>query len=269
MRFLIILSLLLASSVRTEGQASFEVASVKPSPESRAGFGGFAGPSRAGRFTVTGTTIKAVIAFAYGIQAEFVQGGPNWIASDRYDIDTKIGEPDTDVLARLAQAKLMLQTLLADRFKLRLYLDAKELSGFQLVIAKNGPKLKQSEGDSQRLLVAPGFGRSSGQLGLVCNAITPTGGSLIGVGRSMSDLAGCLSIALSTPVLDKTAIVGSYDFTVDGYERPGSINSSSPAELTRPSIFEALQDKLGLRLDSAKVPTTLIMIQSVERPTAN
>ncbi len=158
---------------------------------------------------------------------------PDWLNFERYDIAAKypVGTP-------LDQVRVMLQNLLADRFKLKMHRESKELPIYALVAAKNGPKLTES---------APG---TQGSIGM-------SNGHLSGKGRaSLVALADRLSgpvFQLGRPVMDRTGISELYDFSLDW------------APDTEPSLFTALQEQLGLRLEAQKGAVEVIVVDSMER----
>ena len=259
---------------------SFEVASIKPnrSGELRISIG-----FQPGRFTTTGTTVKQLIALAYDVRDIQVSGGPSWIDSERYDIEAK--EPDSVVeeLPKLPsdqrgeQLHLLVQSLLADRFKLKLRHESKELPVYALVIAKNGPKLQESKpGDTYPNGMKGPDGR--GQAGMM-----RTGpGELTGQGLPTESLARLLSQQLGRTVLDQTGLKGNYDFTLKWTPdqssaavpvgpdagKTGADTAPSP-ESSGPSIFAAIQEQLGLKLESRKGPVDNLVIDHVERPSEN
>jgi uncharacterized protein (TIGR03435 family) len=234
---------------------SFEVASIKLN---RSG-----GPRShmwypTGRFIASNQTIKALIEFAYNIQAFQLSGGPNWINSEKYDIDAKAEDSIAEGLQKLSfeqwreQLGLMLQSLLADRFNLKVSHETRELPVYALVIAKNGPTLQVSKPDGT--LSNPTKGSDNrGQPGMSTSRITD---------GSMADLARGLSHQLGRIVLDQTGLKGKYDFTLQ-YSHDENPDSSGP------SIFSALQEQLGLKLESTKGPVDVLVIDHIERPSEN
>jgi uncharacterized protein (TIGR03435 family) len=259
---------------------SFEVASIKPnhSRELNISFG-----FHPGRFVATGTTAKQLIALAYDVRDLQVSGGPSWVDSERYDIEAK--EPDSVVAElpklppnqRAEQLRLMVQSLLADRFKLKLRHESKEHPVYALVVAKNGPKLQEAK---------PGDTYPNGMKGP--DGVGHAGmmrmgpGQLAGQGTPMESLARLLSEQLGRTVLDQTGLKGNYDFTLQwtpeqgeammlkGPEggKPGTDNAAPP-ESSGPSIFTAIQEQLGLKLESTKGPVEILVIDHVEKPSEN
>lgn len=256
--------------------ASFEVAAIKPNRSGdwrvMMGFG-------PGRFTATGIWVRHLITIAYGVTDLQVTGGPSWIDSERYDIQAK--EPDSVAaeMQKLSQdqreelSRSMLQSLLADRFKLKLRHETKELPAYALVVAKGGPKFQAAKPDAD--LKGP---EGRGKRGKMVFGM----GDLTIPDAPLSMLARMLSQQLGRAVRDQTGLKGNYDFTLKWAPEPGEgmmlrgpeggnpgPESSSPPESSGPSIFTAIQDQLGLKLESTKGPVNVLVIDHIERPTEN
>jgi|SRR5208337_1627287 len=271
-----------AQSPQTTGAPlpSFEVASVKPN---RSGDNHFFISFQPGRFTATGATTEFLIEDAYNVKHFQVSGGPSWINSERYDVDAKEEDSDFEALQKLPpdqrgeQIRLRVQSLLADRFKLTFHRETKELPVYALVVAKNGPKLQEAK---------PGDTYPNGMKGLDGRAhagmMRMGRGQLTGQAIPLASLVGMLSQQLGRTVVDKTGLKGNYDFTLQwtpdqsqpamlmGPEggKPGPDNAPRP-ESSGPSIFTAIQEQLGLKLESQKGPVEILVIDHVERPSEN
>ena len=238
-----------------------------------------------GRFTATATTMQRLIAFAYHVKPFQVSGGPSWVSSDRFHIEAK--EPDAlaEELSKLPtdqqrrKTGLLLQSLLADRFKLKVSHETKELPVYALVLAKSGAKLREAKpGDTYpNGLKEPG-GRPVGH----ANVLRIEKGQLIAQGIPFENLAMLLSFQLGRTVLDQTGLKGNYDISLrwtpddsqaamsqgpDG-GKPGP-DSALPPDSSGPSIFTAIQEQLGLKLESTKGPVEIIVIDHIERPSEN
>ena len=259
---------------------SFEVASIKPN---RSGELHISIGFQPGRFIASGTTVKQLIALAYDVRDIQVSGGPSWVDSERYNIDAK--EPDSVVeelpklppAQRGEQLRLMVQSLLADRFKLKLRQESKEHPVYALVVAKNGPKLHEAKtGDTYpNGMKGPDGVGHAGMMNM-------GPGQLTGQGIPMESLARLLSQQLGRTVMDQTGIKGNYDFALQwtpdqsqaampmGPEggKPGTDNAPPP-ESSGPSIFAAIQEQLGLKLESRKGPVEFLVIDHVEKPSEN
>ena len=200
------------------------------------------------RVTFSTMGVTGLIEYAYDLKPYEISGGPAWIASERYDIAAKVegeGTPSKDRVRR------MLQTLLTDRFQLKYHRDSREMSVYELVVGKNGPKLKESAPDAENSFSMTGKNR------LI--QITVTKGT-------MEQLALQLSSSVEHPVLDKTGLTGQYDYKlVDWAPENGVPLPDSNAV----SIFTAIQEQLGLKLEPQKAPIIAIIIDHVERPSGN
>jgi uncharacterized protein (TIGR03435 family) len=202
------------------------------------------------------------IQMAYGaIDQRMVSGAPDWIGSERYDIEAKVDDDDISELGKLSkeQRNFMLQPVLADRFKLKCHFETKDLPDFALVIGKKGPKGLISSKPLNPANPSPTW-KLTGQYNMSAQ------------GMSMSELA---LIILSTEaqclVVDQTGLTGKYDFTLqwsreDTQPQPGI--APSP-ESSSPLIFTAIQEQLGLKLVPIMVPTKILIIDHVERPSEN
>jgi len=233
---------------------TFEVATIKPSNPDRPG----KGIRVNGRnFSTLNTTLLDLITFAYGVHVRQIVGAPTWMDSDKFDL---AAEPDGEGLPNDRQVKLMMQKLIAERFQLKFHRDKKDLSIFALTVAKSGPKLTKNETDPNGL---PGLGFR----GL---------GALFCRNASMADLAQLFQGAvLDRPVVDQTSLPGRYDFalnwTPDEFQFTsfGPRPPTPPEKATNPDLFTAIQQQLGLKLEATKGPAEILVIDHVEKPSAN
>jgi bla regulator protein BlaR1 len=250
----------------------FDVASVKENHSGRLGSDGF--QISHGSLTVKNVSLKAFVEAAYGVQGSRVVGGPGWVSSDRYDIVAK-----GPAGASKPQVWLMLRSLLADRFKVSLRNEVRELPIYSLEMGKSGPKLsKQADADCQDVSApAPADSPVTLPCGTVFRAWGPQGGILGGRKVSISGIVDGLSGALERPVVDKTGLTGTYNFdlqwTPEGYQPgPGGEGESrrrvEPVE-PGPSILTAVQEQLGLKLVAGKGPVQILVIDHAERPSGN
>ena len=215
---------------------AFEVASIKPSPPEYVGFQSYV---KGERYTAMTATVRNLVGFAYSLRDFQISGGPAWSGSAAYNISATMPAPTT-----VDRAKLMLQNLLADRFHLSFHRITKKQSGYALVVDKNGPKLTESKN--------PGPGLGLGR------------GNLNGRGANMGQLAKELSSQMESPIADRTRLTALYDFTLKWTPDVEAGDSSGP------SVFTALREQLGLRLDAVKnVPVDILVIDAVEKPTEN
>jgi uncharacterized protein (TIGR03435 family) len=278
----IMAGVLLAAALALFGQPTdrprFDAASIKPSADEGRNWG--LSP-RPGGLTANGN-LELLIDYAYGVRDFQVVGGPEWINSERYLVDAKsVGRASRD------QVRLMLQSLLEDRFQLKVHRDTRELPVFNLVMARGGPKLPAPkeggciDGDPPPLpngdrMPVPGSGPvplvRCGHLGIT---LEKGGARVFGGKTPVSELIPVLSTMLHRMVIDKTGLAGLFD--IELHFVPDDSTASLPppppeagaSDPMSPPIFSALPEQLGLRLEPAKVPVEVIVIDHVERPTAN
>jgi uncharacterized protein (TIGR03435 family) len=271
------------SQASPQKTAEFEVASIKPAKAGQQGF--FINMQPGGRFSAKGMTVKFLIEEAYEVKDSQIADGASWTDSERYDIDAKPDEATSATFDKLPpeqrgqQLRTMLQALLADRFKLSLSHETKDLPVYALVVAKNGPKLHESTFKPAE--AEPGTPPPpSGQGGRPRQGMMMNGrGELTVTDGKLSMFANMLSRIVGRIVVDKTGLTAKYDFTLKwtpeegqgpmmpGGPRPG--DGAPPSDATGPSIFTALQEQLGLKLESGKAPTDVLVIGHVERPSEN
>jgi uncharacterized protein (TIGR03435 family) len=260
---------------------SFEVATVKPGASNDNRFMIMGQPG--GRFTVTNATLKMVMTVAYRVRDFQISGGPGWAGTDRWNIEGKAeegsipqltGPPDPTVPNPLM---LMVQSLLEDRFQLKMHRDTKELPVYELLVAKSGSKMKLSDDQSQ--MRPPERGLPPPQRGgpMPRGAMRVGRGAIEGNGVQFANLVTALSQQLGRTVIDKTDLKGFYDIKLEwtpelgqGPVGPGGPEPPAPpADASGPSIFTAVQEQLGLRLESAKGPVEVLVIDSVQKPMDN
>lgn len=223
---------------------AFEVASVKRADPNKplVDFRTYPG----GRLEMTNLTLKNIVQEAYGIKYYQLSGGPAWLDNDRFDIVAKAAGD-----ASRAEMMPMLQTLLADRFQLKVHHEPKEGNVYALVIGKNGLKLKESNEDKSYVRLMRQ--EPPDQPGVHY--------SLIGQKVSLAVIAENLAGLLARPVQDRTEIKGEFDFRLDY-----SINDDPESD---PSLFSAIQEQLGLKLEATKGPIETLVIDHVEKPSGN
>jgi uncharacterized protein (TIGR03435 family) len=255
----------------------FEAASIKPA--------GDQGPMMIRPLLngLTGTApLKLLMQRAYAAQSFQIVGGPEWIASERYTIDAKApGNHSRD------QIFVMLESLLEERFKLKFHRETRELPVFNLLIAKGGPKLPtpkeggcddsadpQPELGGRMTPVGSGAAPLS-RCGGITLALQTEGARMYGGKVSMAEFVRMLSVMLGRTVIDRTGFAGTFDMQLDFL--PDDSTSPLPppppqaavSNTMSPSIFSALPEQLGLRLESAKGQVEVLVIDHVDRPSAN
>jgi uncharacterized protein (TIGR03435 family) len=261
-------------------QTSFDVASVRPSPEP---VGGEIRLLPNGRLTAMGTTVRALVLRAFGLHESQLIGAPDWTGSDRFDIDARTAAP----LAGGPDALLpMVRTLLADRFGLRVHDETRELPAFLLTYARRdrtlGPAIRPTQADCSGSASVPTEAqiRASARdgwppCGMVYVVSFTTGGPegvvKIRFRRSavtMKDLASTLHNQVGRPVLDRTGLSGRYDLEYSYSPQP---NQNSPVADAQnlPSLSVALEEQLGLKLESQRTDVAVLVVDSISKPTEN
>lgn len=265
---------------------SFEVASIKaarPGGGARMMFG----PDG---YSATGVTAEMLIQDAYGVDSNQIVGAPEWASSERYEIDAKMDDSIADQITKLSEdrrrlvQKRMLQSLLADRFKLTAHSETRVLPVYALIVAKDGPKLHEAR---------PGDAYSNGlktRSGLPVGphmGVTPlgAGGPISVQGLPITSLVGALTRQPELGgkmVVDETGLKGNYDFTLQwksdegpallpsegDLREQGTANSASSGS-SGPSLFTALEEQLGLKLEPQKAPIEILVIDHLDEPSAN
>jgi uncharacterized protein (TIGR03435 family) len=257
----VLLSLFIAWHVVTSAQSpppvSFEVASVKPNQS--AGEPSMTVPLR-GTVVITNVPLLNVIVNAYGIPAFRLVGAPAWISRERFDITARIPEAHAD-----GQVLLMLQALLAQRFNLKAHRETREQPVYEVVVARSdgrlGPRLTRSDSDcaNNPPSVPPSIDAPCAGL----FGVGPAGGRIVSKGRPLARVITALSMAVSRTVVDRTGLQGPFDVDLQWSADVGTPVTNSDT----PSIFTALQEQLGLRLEPSRGPVEVLVIESVERPT--
>jgi uncharacterized protein (TIGR03435 family) len=246
------------------GLPIFEVAAIK---QNHSGSGGSHSDTNGGRFTATNVSLKNLMEYeAYGIPGSRILNGPKWLDSTRFDIEAKMDDPVAEQLQTLAHAQRRLETqamfqqLLADRFKLAVHWESRELPVYALTVGKKGPKLQPTKESSE------GSGtRSHGSQS--ATEFTAKGVTLPELAASLTQE---LSRELSRDIIDKTEIKGRYDLTLKWTrDTAAATDSAAPASDSGPSIFTALQEQLGLKLEPAKAPVQVLIIDHAEMPSEN
>ncbi len=252
---------------------TFDVATIKP----HEGIVSVVGQiNRRDGVSEMAATLSAMIVDAYGVRNEDqVSGGPAWVRSDRYDVEAKLSAEDAPEFQKLSSKEMserraqMLRSLLEDRFKLQVHIVTRDVPIYELVVARGGPKMKDAATDTDENLRKGPDGKPVAGVMWFMNGTTAQG-------YTMGALANMLSqpfTAVGRPVVDKTGLTGTYDFKLDWSAQlksvlPGAIATLNAPSEDAPSIFTAIQG-IGLKLQSATGPEKFIVIDHVERPSAN
>lgn len=253
---------------------SFEVASIKPAAPDAPGM--FIQIQPGGGLRVSNMNLKQLISYAYDVRDFQVSGGPGWVNSDRFDIQARPAhagdaptsaddfrnQTDAQRKTMADQMRERTRTLLADRFQLVVRRETKEAPVYALQIAKGGPKLKEDN-------------EPQGRQGIMARRR----GQFTGTAAPLQMLATVLSGQLGRPVIDKTGLAGKYDFELEWSPDPGQnfgpagfppgAAAPPPTDPNGPTLFTALQEQLGLRLESGKGPIEMILIDRIEKPSEN
>jgi uncharacterized protein (TIGR03435 family) len=196
-----------------------------------------------GRLALTNSTLAGLVTWAYGVKDYQILAAPSWFRSDRYDVNARAhGAPD------LAHLKLLLQALLADRFHLTLHKETRQLPVFTLNVGERGIRMKRAQISTDTPQIT---GRSNA-----------THKEMTGHNATVAGLIQTLAWDLDRPIVDKTGLKGNYDFKLEW-----SPDENDPSGI---SLFTAIKEQLGLRLDSAKGPVNVLVIEHADRvPTDN
>jgi uncharacterized protein (TIGR03435 family) len=228
----------------------FEVASLKPSAPDAGGRGIIRPTTGNQGYVATNMPLRSYLMIAYVVRDTQISGAPSWFDSDRYDLMAKAEKPAT-----IEELHIMLQNLLVDRCGLKIHKETKETSGFALVVDKGGHKLTEHDPEDKNYPPIATIGP----------------GKVQGANATANLFALFISRGLDVPVIDKTGLTAHYDFTFEIVpERvAGPDGQEGIVRPDGPMISEALKAQLGLRLEPTKTTTERIIIDRVEKPTAN
>jgi uncharacterized protein (TIGR03435 family) len=270
------------------GKIEFDVASVKPSKSndlpSNSSFPlgpGSAYLSSGGHFSAVNFPLATYLAFAYEVmgyqQESLLSQLPRWATTEHFDIQAQTdGSPAKDTKD---QMRLMMRSLLADRFKLALHFETRQEPLFGLIALKpgrTGPLLQPHPNDSPCPTIPPAQpNQPAGSFPAVCGGISampPSGPGLVRFGArnvTMPFVASMLTSmgGLDRPILDQTGLAGNFDFALEWVFRPRA--ADPPADLPGPLFMDALREQLGLKLESQKGPVEVLVLEHVERPSQN
>jgi uncharacterized protein (TIGR03435 family) len=261
---------------QSDAQPAFEVASIKPAAPGQRGTHIQNAPG--GRLNINNMSLKEMIVMAWRVQPFQVSGGPAWLDSVRFDISAK-----SEKSPKKGEMPQMLQALLMDRFQLTMHHETKELPIYALVLAKKdgqlGPRLTASkEGgctpfDPAKPPAPPQPGKP---MDLGCGGLVMGPDRVAGTSVPLSELTPVFARILGRTVVDKTGLTGKFDVSLEWSPDPGQSMQFAPdeprppaPEATGPSIFTALQEQLGLKLESQKGPVEMFVIDRAEKPSEN
>jgi uncharacterized protein (TIGR03435 family) len=243
-----------------DADPSFAVATIKPNPSGGSSMQRLTTDGH--NFVIRNGSLGDLISFAYNVQIKQIIGGPSWMDQDRYDVDAR---QDEDGLASDKQLRTMARKLIEDRFQLKVHHDKRELPAFVLTVGKGGQKLTPTQ--IKGPLPGMGFRPMPGGIMLRVNNGT------------VDDLTDFLqSAVLDRPVVNHTDIEGRFDITVKftpddsqfkGHPPKLPADADTDTAEAAPSLFEAIQQQLGLRLAAEKTDVDVIVIDHVEKPSPN
>jgi uncharacterized protein (TIGR03435 family) len=266
---------------QTPASLAFEAASIKPNTSSDSGGGANFQPG--GRFVARNATLRGLIRGAFGdpgvqLDPSRMSGGPSWIDTDRFDVQARAATEFSDLTfggGSTATGAAMLRALLAERFRLATHWDTREIPVYALVrrdATRLGPRLVSSSGTPGTDCLSDGAVASADTALPRCGSylLQNTGGNQFAIharGITMTNFARNLQNVAGRVVLDRTALGGPYSFDLDFEYRPPSATSADDGQGA--AIFTALQEQLGLKLESTKGPVDVLVIDHVERPTGD
>jgi uncharacterized protein (TIGR03435 family) len=231
----------------------YDVVSIKPN---KTGSGSHGIDVNDGNFEATNVPIKTLILNAYEVKDSQVIGLPPWASSMNYDIKAKVIDPDKKVFDAMTddQSRMMLQPVLTDRFQLKFHREKKVLPVYELVVAKGGVKFKDS--------TVPDDGKTKGANGMGAGSMSVHNTELTSTGVRLSKLTSVLSNQLGRVVVDKTGLTGKYDLELKWLPDNAAAAPDSPL----PTLFTALQEQLGLKLESGKAEIDTFVVDQISMP---
>ena len=262
----------LAPAVRAQTQApsatsiqppSFDVISVKPNKTSLGVHGLIITEFTADGFRGTNVPVHTLLLQAYGLHEGESFGEPAWANSEVFDIEAKVAGPDVAAFSKLDsdQLQAMLRQILAERFGLVAHRETRELPVYAMSVAKGGPKLKEFGSTP----AVPASARRGG-------GVQMSMGMIAAHECTIPYFLSMLSRQLGRTVIDRTGLTGNYDFTLRWSPDNGATSASNEPGAqadTLPSIFTAVQEQLGLKLESTKAPASVLVVDHLERPSQN
>jgi uncharacterized protein (TIGR03435 family) len=230
-----------------DADPGWEVASIRPSDPN----------ARNDKFDVIGRhvivqnqTVEIMLMMSYGLQKSQIVGVPDWVKTERYDVD---GVPDVEGQPDVAQFQGMVRKLLAERFGLKMHMEQREMEVYALTVAKGGAKMEKSVGNPDETMNEDAR-NGDGQR------------QLMFTNTSMKDLALLMLVEVDRPVVNHTGLDGRYNFKLS-YTKD---ESRAPTDgSAAPNLFTAIQEQAGLKLEAVKAPAPVLVVDAVQRPTAN
>jgi len=263
----------------------YDVATIKPTSATDGRRTFFFTPDG---ISLTGVPVQMLLTEAFHVEDDHIVGAPGWVKSNRYDVQAKVSSEDAPRLDKLKfeERRSMLLPLLVERFNLKYHHETREMTGYTLVVAKGGPKMKRSEEQP-----APPDAKPADPNAKASDAATPRPqqrrmlrfmgrGHLEAEGSDTTMLARVLSQQLGRTVTDKTGLTGNFDYTLQwtpddappptpGGADGGAPRNDSGSDAVGPSLFTAVQEQLGLKLESTKGMADVIVIDHIDLPSEN
>jgi uncharacterized protein (TIGR03435 family) len=241
-----------------DADPGFDVATIKPNDSGGTSLKQLTVNGR--NFSIRNGSLADLIGFAYDVQKSQIANGPEWMTQDRYDLD---GVPDKEGAPSPAQLRVMMQKLLADRFALKFHPEKREMQAFVLAVGKGGQKIATTQINGP----LPSFNMGPGTGGLALRIIN----------AKMEEFTSFMQMMiLDKPVVDQTGLAGRYDFNVTFAPDDSQFNGHPPrfgqtedGGQNAPNLFEAMQEQAGLKLSAEKTPVKVVVVDHVEKPSAN
>ena len=234
-----------STAMAKDADPDWEVVTVRPSdPNAR----NDTFDVRGRHVVIENQPVEVMLMMAYGMQKNQIVGAPEWVRTERFDVD---GVPDVEGKPNLRQFQSLVRKLLTERFRLKTHTEQREMPVFALRVAKGGTKIAKSTGDPN------GLPREDGEGGSIRTCRFAN--------TSMADLALYLLIDVDRPVVDQTGLQGRYDFQLKwSRDEVTTADPNAP-----PGLFTAIQEQIGLKLEPVKAETDVLVVDKVERPSAN
>ena len=241
------------AAAQTKTAVDFDVAAIRPN---KSGSTNSSIDHNHGQWRATNVTVKSLLLNAFEILPEQIVGAPGWVDSETFDIDANAEYDASASLAKEAQAtRQRLQSLLADRFGLEFHRETKQLQTYALIVGKKGPKLTPASNPEH-------------------SSTHTSNGHMDAKGISMEHLARSLAGWLGRPVVNETGLEAKFDLTLDFEpERAVKLNTSNTpiagVDSSKPTLMTAVQDQLGLKLESRRSPVEMLVVDRISRPSEN
>jgi uncharacterized protein (TIGR03435 family) len=242
-----------AAVTGTKPQPDFDVSTIKPN---NTGGGSISVNTGIDTLRATNVQLKSLIEWAFNVKEDQIFGLPHWAEVSHYDIVAKVVDAEPEVLRNLTREEraTMVRHLLESRLQMKTHLEVRTLPVLELMVAKSGSKLT---------VAPPGANLKSSRNSMHTDDAVMT---LTATHDRMEDIAGVLSDQVHKPVVDKTGLTGLYDFELK-WQRDETPNA--PGDASLPTLYTALQEQLGLRLESGKAPVNVVVIDDIHEPTEN